>query len=290
MNLRALENLYRIHQVGSFTRVAELAHVTLSTLSMQMKALEAELGTELFDRSHRPPRLTPLGRLIAEQAHEVAAAQAGLRDLCAAGQGLTGHFRIGFTGSASLQILPGLLELAERDWPGARFEFSSGLSEDLCARVRADMLDAAVVTEVPGAMGGVQSSLLLEEPMVLIHASGRDRYEELPFLHFQPRSGIGVLISDFLTDLRIRPARSIQMDNIEAIIACVARSTGFSLLPLRSVRASGQAVQVNDLPPDRFRRRVVLITTQRERNAQQREILHAAILKVLSADSLPEMQ
>lgn len=285
MNLRALENLYRIHQLGSFTRVAGLAHVTLSALSMQMKALEAELGAELFDRSHRPPRLTPLGRLIAEQAHQVAEAQAGLRDLCAGGQGLTGHFRMGFTGSASLQILPGLLELAGRDWPGARFEFSSGLSEDLCARVRAYTLDAAVVTEVPGAMGGVQSALLLEEPMVLIHAVGREGEEGVPFLHFQPRSGIGVLISDFLEDLQIRPARSIQMDNIEAIIACVARGTGFSLLPLRSVQGAGAAVQIRDLPPDHFRRRVVLITAQRERNAQQREILHSAILEVLNSES-----
>lgn len=284
MNLRALENLSRIHQLGSFTRVAELAHVTLSALSMQMKALEAELGAELFDRSHRPPRLTPLGRLIAEQARQVAEAQAGLRDLCTAGEGLTGHFRMGFTGSASLQILPGLLALAERDWPGARFEFSSGLSEDLCARVRADMLDAAVVTEVPGAMGGVHSALLLKEPMVLIHAVGCEGEDGLPFLHFQPRSGIGVLISDFLDDLQIRPARSIQMDNIEAIIACVARGTGFSLLPLRSVQASGQAVRVRDLPPDHFRRRVVLITPQRERNATQREILHSAILEVLRTD------
>jgi DNA-binding transcriptional LysR family regulator len=284
MNLRALENLSRIHQLGSFTRVAELAHVTLSALSMQMKALEAELGAELFDRSHRPPRLTPLGRLIAEQARQVAEAQAGLRDLCTAGEGLTGHFRMGFTGSSSLQILPGLLALAERDWPGARFEFSSGLSEDLCARVRADTLDAAVVTEVPGAMGRVHSALLLEEPMVLIHAVGCEGEDGLPFLHFQPRSGIGVLISDFLDDLQIRPARSIQMDNIEAIIACVARGTGFSLLPLRSVQASGQAVRVRDLPPDHFRRRVVLITPQRERNAAQREILHSAILEVLRTD------
>jgi len=284
MNLRALENLYRIHQLGSFTRVAELAHVTLSALSMQMKALEAELGAELFDRSHRPPRLTPLGRLIAEQAHRVADAQAGLRDLCAAGQGLTGHFRIGFTGSACLQILPGLLELAERDWPGARFEFSSGLSEDLCARVRADTLDAAVVTEVRGAMGGVHPALLLEEPMVLIHAARHESEEGLPFLHFQPRSGIGVLISDFLDDLQIRPDRSIQMDNIEAIIACVARGTGFSLLPLRSVQASGETIRIRDLPPDHFRRRVVLITPQRERNVQQREILQAAILEVLNSD------
>ena len=283
MNLRALENLYRIHMNGSFSQVAGLANVTLSTLSMQMKALETELGVALFDRSHRPPRLTPLGRSIAQQAQKIVVAQGDLRALCLQSDGLTGHFRLGFTGSASLQILPGLLRHAQENWPQAQFEFIGGLSETLCQLVRADALDAAVVTLVPGTMGGVHTANILTEPMVLIHPANGDHTQKTqPFLHFQPGSGIGVLIADFLTELSIQPAETIQMDNIDAIVECVAVGAGFSLLPLHSVtRIERDDIRIQHLPHTDFCRQVVLITPEHKRADRWRWALADAICGVI---------
>ena len=288
MNLRALQNLHHIYRIGSFSAVAERAHVTLSTLSMQMKALEAELGVALFDRTHRPPRLTPLGRSIARQAQKIVEAQVELQDLCLPTEGLVGHFRLGFTGSASLQILPNLLRFAQENWPKASFEFIGGLSESLCQQVRADALDAAVVTQVPGAMDGVHTAPILYEPMVLIHAGPHGPGEKgQPFLHFQPRSGIGILIGGFLAELDIYPLETIEIDNIDAIIECVAVGAGFSLLPLHSVTRIGRSdIQVQHLPHKRFQREVVLITPEHKRADRWRGPMVDAIRDVIEPHAL----
>ena len=70
MQTRSLRSLIKISQTGSFLRAAEQLHVTLSALSMQMKTLEAELGVGLFDRTVRPPRLTPMGRAVVVRAKD----------------------------------------------------------------------------------------------------------------------------------------------------------------------------------------------------------------------------
>jgi len=284
MNLRALENLYRVYQVGSFSRAAEQANVTLSTLSMQMKTLEQELGVDLFDRTHRPPRLTPQGRKIAEQAQSVVEAQAALKEACSTAHGLAGHFRFGFIGSASLQVLPPFLIYAQQHWPNASFDFSSGLSETLCDKVREGMLDAAVVTQVQGAMEGLSSLHLFSEPMVLIHGEDDgDDFLSKPFLHFQPNSGIGVLIGGFIEEMKIRSRDSIHLDSIDAIIECVAQGAGFSLLPRHSVETGRRGdLVMRAVPDEKFFREVVLITPRNPRAQRWRDPIAGALQSILT--------
>ena len=104
MQTRSLETLIRIAQVQSFSQAAELQHMTLSALSMQMKALEAELGVALFDRSFRPPKLTPLGHQVAQQARVVVGQAEALQNLCLSKDRLVGRFRLGFIQSGSVRI------------------------------------------------------------------------------------------------------------------------------------------------------------------------------------------
>ena len=75
MNLRELEYLVAVGDLGHFGRAAEVCHVSQPTLSTQLRKLEAELGVSLIERTPRRATLTPVGRLIAERArgalHEV---------------------------------------------------------------------------------------------------------------------------------------------------------------------------------------------------------------------------
>ena len=83
--------------------------MTLSAVSTQIKTLEEELGVLLFDRAHRPPRLTPQGHAVCARAEDVLERETALVAECQTGGALAGRFRIGFVATASIRLLPDFL-------------------------------------------------------------------------------------------------------------------------------------------------------------------------------------
>jgi len=64
MELKWLEDFVSLAETRSFSRSAELRHITQPAFSRRIQALEAWLGTELIDRSVYPTRLTQAGQVL----------------------------------------------------------------------------------------------------------------------------------------------------------------------------------------------------------------------------------
>ena len=237
MQTRSLETLVRVFQVQSFSRAAEMQNMTLSALSMQMRGLEQDLNAKLFDRSFRPPRLTPLGRSVALQAEKLLEEQARLQALCGPRDRLAGIFRLGFTQSTSVRILPRVLALLKNVAPDARVQVSTGLSETLADQVKNGALDAALITGTDD-LEPLVADVVTSEPMAFAVpvAHSRTWPEDLPkhlsFIHFLPSTGIGKLIANSLETLPIEPRDVLTLDSIETCAACVRAGLGFTILPL----------------------------------------------------------
>ena len=71
METRWLEDFVSLAQTHSFSRSAQLRHVTQPAFSRRIQSLEAWAGTDLVDRSSYPTRLTPAGQVLLEQALEI---------------------------------------------------------------------------------------------------------------------------------------------------------------------------------------------------------------------------
>src|SRR3954462_4431814 len=80
MEIRQLEYFVAVAEEANFTRAAERVHISQSGVSAQIRALERELGAELFDRSGRVARLTGAGEAALPFAKSTLDAAAGVRD------------------------------------------------------------------------------------------------------------------------------------------------------------------------------------------------------------------
>jgi len=278
MQTRSLETLVKVSQVQSFSEAAELQGMTLSALSMQMKALETELAVELFDRSSRPPRLTPMGLKIAKQAQNVIEQTQALKNLALPSDSLTGHFNLGFIQSAGVRILPEFIHRANGEAPKASFQFMSGLSEYLTELVASSRLDAAVVTQTTGLSADLHYDIIESEELVLLvplahSATAIDALPDvLTFIHFMPSTGIGKLIAKRLKALNREPAKVLVLDNIEAAVECVKLGLGYTILPLPDVkRYRNEDVFIHPPGPSRIDRNLSLVT---RRDAQTNRWRH----------------
>jgi DNA-binding transcriptional LysR family regulator len=71
METKWLEDFISLAETRSFSRSAELRHVTQPAFSRRIQSLEAWLGADLIDRTSYPTRLTPAGEVFYEQAVEM---------------------------------------------------------------------------------------------------------------------------------------------------------------------------------------------------------------------------
>ncbi len=248
MQTRALHTLVRVSILGSFAKVAEEMNTTISTVSMQIKAIEEQLSVEIFDRSHRPPKLTPVGKAVCEKAKLILGAEKELLALSGQENELAGNFRIGFVATASVRLLPDFLKNAQENALHASFELETALSEVLEARVQSGILDAAVVTESERERSDLEYHLLRRERLMFaVPKKFADQPVEalrskLPFLQFNPGSGIGKLIQQHMSGSSTTGNKQdIVLESVEAIIACVNEGLGFTLLSEPDIRRYASA-------------------------------------------------
>ncbi len=81
METKWLEDFVSLAETRSFSRSAQLRHVTQPAFSRRIQALEAWAGLDLVDRSSFPTRLTPAGETLLQQAVEILGALNGARNL-----------------------------------------------------------------------------------------------------------------------------------------------------------------------------------------------------------------
>lgn len=79
METKWLEDFVSLAETRSFSRSAQLRHVTQPAFSRRIQSLEAWAGSDLVDRSAYPTRLTPAGETLYDQSLEILQALQGTR-------------------------------------------------------------------------------------------------------------------------------------------------------------------------------------------------------------------
>jgi len=287
MSLRHLHTLLSVHQANSFQEAAERLHITQSAVSMQLKALEAELGVKLFDRSRRPPALTSAGLRLLGPAEDIVSRYEALKRLVRSQAPLKGPLVLGVIPTAIVQLMPCALKEIYRQHHDAQIKIKSNLSAALIKNVQSGVLDAALITMTPPIPVDVRASVITREEFFMI---GKKKFgprlklkqlEHIPFIRFERRTGIGALIDNLLVNAGIAPNDVMELDTLRGIMTMVDEGFGVAILPQRSLPDNSADIYTMApcTQPGTYRE-IALIT----RNRAETETLHQSLGDVLRRD------
>jgi DNA-binding transcriptional LysR family regulator len=172
MELRQLRYFVAVAQELHFTRAAHLLHVVQPALSRQIRLLEDEVGTRLFDRTNRSVRLTPAGHAFrprAQFALEQAAKAAS--DAARVGRGEAGSISIGFVSTAVYSVLPNLLRWFQQQIPAVHVELHELEPSEQLAAIERGSLDVGVM-HVLLENPELESVIVSREPLVVALSKG----------------------------------------------------------------------------------------------------------------------
>ena len=144
-----------ISQHGGFAAAAQAVNLTASAVSQQIAALEAEIGTQLFDRTRRPPALTTKGAEMVRSAQSILQIVSDTK-ASVAGEQMRGTVALGSLRTGANSLMPQALATLRASFPYLNFRLRVGVSEELMSEVVSGQLDAAV----GGSRGGAQQSAL----------------------------------------------------------------------------------------------------------------------------------
>ena len=118
MTLTELRYIVAVARERHFGRAAEACHVSQPTLSVAIKKLEEELGSQIFERTSAEVALTANGALIVQQAQRVLEEANALKHLAKHGQDpLVGPVRLGAIYTIGPYLLPSLVRVARETLP-----------------------------------------------------------------------------------------------------------------------------------------------------------------------------
>lgn len=246
MKIQQLRYVVAVAEEQHFTRAAQQLHVAQPSLSQQVKALESELGAELFDRSRGAVTLTAAGEAFLPWARralaDLDAARAEVREL----QGRRrGQLALGATPSLTTGLLPAVLARLHTAYPGIELRLHEAGSPDLALQVVDGRLDLALVI-LPTASTGVTTVALAEEELVLAvpptHAlAGTDRLpvsalRDVPLVVFREGYDLRVRTYALCRAAGFEPTLALEGGEMDGVLALAAAGLGPTVVPVSALR------------------------------------------------------
>jgi LysR family transcriptional regulator, transcriptional activator of the cysJI operon len=152
----------------SFRKAAEELYLTQPAVSLQIKALEEDLGVQLFDRTGSRIALTQAGQKLLEYAQQVntllVQAEHEIAALCGEH---AGHLALGASTTIAQYVLPRLVSDFHRDYPRVRSTLISGNTEQIVSAVVQQKIALGFI-EGPAQSREVKTEPFFVDELVLI--------------------------------------------------------------------------------------------------------------------------
>lgn len=280
MNSRQLQCAIVLAEVRNFSKASEQLNISQPALSKQIKALESDLGVQLFDRNSMPLRLSPAGEQFIEEAKELLYKEDQLKRLMESFKtGEKGRLTIGLSPFRSLYLMPNIVKKMQEKFPGVEICISDTNSEEVRKEVAEGHLDFAIVNlpvddTILDYIPLEPDKLVLAVPnhmVELIANSSRENLSvinfkdcgNLPFVVVNESKEMGQLFERICRIEEIKPKIAMEVVGITTAWAMSRAGIGATLLPLQFINGEtidNQNVTLFTVENDTFNRQPVIIT------------------------------
>ncbi|MEJ1990543.1 MAG: LysR family transcriptional regulator [Maritimibacter sp.] len=241
LEFRHLRTIRAIHEAGGLARAADILHITQSALSHQVKALEEQVGMELFQRRSKPMKLSPAGQRLLRLAEivlpEVSRVEEEFRALQS---GRSGRMHIAIECHACFEWLFPVLEQFRAAWPDVDVDIRMRLAFDAIEALRREEIDF-VISSDPVDLPGITFQPLFDYEPLFVCAKGHeladhDWIEAEDFagqtlLHYPVERAKLDIFTQLLTPARVEPQAMRAVELTEVILMLVAAGRGVTVLP-----------------------------------------------------------
>jgi DNA-binding transcriptional LysR family regulator len=241
MEIRQLEIFRALARELNFTKAAARVHCVQSNVTTQIRALESELGAQLFDRLAKRVVLTDAGRRFLPYAERVLSTLEQGR--VSVGQNATpsGPLRIGTPESLLTYRLPRVLARFRKLYPKVELIFRPYLDQGLVPLIESGELDLAVWLGDTIQQARLRTLRLRGEKLVFIAApkhplSAKKRvtpHDLTGQTLLLTESGCNYRrkLDQLLSVMNVRPDSVTEFSSVEAIKECVSLGLGLAFLP-----------------------------------------------------------
>jgi DNA-binding transcriptional LysR family regulator len=271
MLLSQIEGFAEIAHHRNMRRAANALSISQPALSARLHALEEEVGSPLFRRTHAGMELTPAGHAFLPHASRaIESVRSGIALVRELGHGVVGELAIAVAPAVSAYVLPDLLVRFTEQHPGVRLLVRTGHSEEIVDLVIRGEVDLGIVRQLRDAR--VRSRPLYEDELVLVvprdHPFARAGHVDVAeiahsqLILFDRTSSYFDVTNALFRRAGVVPRGVTEVDNIEAAKRMVERGLGVALLPGTAIAdavENGSLCEIELVGAEVIRRRIVAV-------------------------------
>ena len=246
LNLHLLRLFSAVVRTGSFSRAAELLHISQPAISKGVRDFELQVGCRLLDRTPKGVRPTREGLALARHAETLFAVERAAEDELLSLRNLdSGSLRVGASTTIATYMIPEYLGIFHRVYPGIDLHLVSANTRDIADLMAAHEIEIALV-EGPVDDDSLVSEAWRTDVMGLIAGSDHrfasaagpidcGLLEDEILIVREPGSGTREVVAHALATQRVEPKRTLEIGSTEAIKQAVAAGVGVAIVSVATI-------------------------------------------------------
>ena len=252
ITLKQMRYVDALARLGHFGHAAEACAISQPALSMQIKELEAALGTPLFERGARQVRLTGFGEEAVARMREILRGVDELGDLARGAQrSLAGRLRIGVIPTIAPYLLPRIIARLSEENEALDLQIRETVTSRLIGELADGRLDCAIVA-LPVSEPSLKEVALFDEAFVLVRPpveAGNpvpppEQLREMRLLLLEEGHCFRDQALSFC-NLRAAPPREIlDGSSLSTLVQMVSAGIGITLIPEMAVPVETRSADV----------------------------------------------